>query len=264
MISDQGERFERLCQIMKRLRGPDGCAWDRQQDQHSVKTYVLEEAYEVVEAAEEANPAALKEELGDLLFLIIFMARIAEEEGKFSISEVMAGVEKKMITRHPHVFGNSTVRNAEDIRDQWLEIKSEEKSGERSSILDGVPVSLPSLLRAHRLTERAATVGFDWASPGDVMEKVDEELEEFRSAVAEGSRKKIEEELGDLLFVLVNCARSFRVNGEEALRASVEKFIRRFHHIENRMRAQGISLQRATLQEMDKFWDEAKRLETEG
>jgi tetrapyrrole methylase family protein/MazG family protein len=264
MKSDRGERFEKLCQVMERLRGPDGCVWDRQQDNHSVKTYVLEEAYEVAEAVEKVNPSALREELGDLLFLIIFMAQIAAEEEKFNISEVMAAIEEKMIRRHPHVFGDSTVRDAEDVRDRWIELKSEEKRDERSSILDGVPVSLPSLLRAHRLTERAATVGFDWAKPGDVMEKVEEELKEFRSAVTEGNREKIEEELGDLLFVLVNCARSFRVNSEEALRASIEKFIRRFHHIEERMQAQGRSIQRATLQEMDKFWDEAKRMETKG
>jgi len=264
MKSDRGEHFERLCQVMERLRRPDGCVWDRQQDNRSIKTYILEEAYEVAEAVEKENPSALREELGDLLFLIIFMAHVATEEGKFNISEVMADIEQKMIRRHPHVFGNSTVRNAEDVRDRWQQLKSEEKKDERLSVLDGVPVSLPCLLRAHRLTERAAAVGFDWTKPGDVMEKVEEELEEFRRALAEGRREKIEEELGDLLFVIVNCARSFRINSEEALRSSIAKFIRRFHHIEDRLGSQGINLQWATMEEMDKLWDEAKRLENKG
>lgn len=264
MKSDRGERFERLCQVMERLRGPDGCVWDRQQDQRSIKTYILEEAYEVAEAVEKDNPSAILEELGDLLFLLIFMAQIATEEGKFNLSEVMASIEKKMIRRHPHVFDNSTVRDAEDVRDRWFQLKSEEKKDERLSILDGIPVSLPSLLRAHRITERAAMVGFDWTKPADVMEKVEEELEEFRRAVADGKREKMEEELGDLLFVLVNIGRSFRINSEEALRASITKFIRRFHYLEDRLRAQGRSPQNATMEEMDKLWDEAKGLETKG
>ncbi len=249
---------------MERLRGPGGCVWDRQQDNRSIKTYILEEAYEVAEAVDKENPSALREELGDLLFLIIFMAQIAAEDGKFDISEVMAGIEKKMIRRHPHVFAHAKAKDAQEVRDRWHQLKAKEKKDERFSVLDGVPSSLPSLLRAHRLTERAASVGFDWTKPGDVMEKVEEELEEFRSAVSKGKCDEIEEELGDFLFVLVNLARSFRVNSEEALRASIAKFIRRFNHIEEKLRAQGSTPQQATLEEMDKFWNEAKRLESDG
>jgi len=249
---------------MERLRGPGGCAWDHQQDNRSIKTYILEEAYEVAQTLDEENPSALREELGDLLFLIIFIAQIAAEDGKFDISNVMAGVEEKMIRRHPHVFGDTTAANVQEIRDRWHQLKAKEKKDERFSVLDGVPNSLPSLLRAHRLTERAAAVGFDWTKPGDVMEKVEEEFEEVRSAVSKGNRDEIGEELGDLLFVLVNLARSFRIHSEEALRASIAKFIRRFHYIEEKLRAQGISPQQATVEEMDKFWNEAKRLEVDG
>jgi tetrapyrrole methylase family protein/MazG family protein len=247
-----------LVRIMAELRGEKGCPWDREQTRESLRPFIIEEAYEVLEAIDEGKPESIKEELGDLLFQIVFQSRIAEEKGEFGISDVIENIGKKMISRHPHVFGDAACSTSEQVIANWEEHKKREGK-QRASILEGVPKELPALLRAHRLQARASRVGFDWERPEDVLAKLDEEVAEFKDAVNRKEKSGIEDELGDILFVIVNISRFIGVNPEDALRKTISKFISRFRHIEMAAADTGRKLSDLSLAEMDVLWDEAKK-----
>jgi tetrapyrrole methylase family protein/MazG family protein len=249
-----------------RLRSPEGCPWDRSQKKEDIAHYLLEEAYEVIEEIDGGSPPALMEELGDLLFQILFLARMAEEAKEFDIAGVLNAITEKMIRRHPHVFSNSSVNSVEEVRNNWDRIKKdvEHKGFDNARLFDDVPRSLPTLARAQRITARASAVGFDWSNAAEVLKKVDEELGEFRTALEKGDQEEMHDEAGDLLFTLVNLCRFVRVDAESALRTSLAKFARRFAHIERELAAQGKTPADSTLAEMDRLWNEAKKKSTEG
>lgn len=249
--------FLEFLKIMERLRGKGGCPWDKEQTRESLKPFILEEAYELIEAIDGGDPEKIKEELGDLLFQVVFQCQIAKEKGEFEISEVIEKIGKKLISRHPHVFGDAECRTSDEVAVQWEEQKKREGKL-RASILEGVPKALPALLRAHRLQDRAARVGFDWEKVEDVLKKLDEELKEFNKALETKKQDEIKHEFGDILFMLVNVSRFIGVNPEDALRKTIAKFISRFHYIERNAADQGRKLSEMTLEEMDKLWDEAK------
>jgi tetrapyrrole methylase family protein/MazG family protein len=252
--------FPDLVALMAKLRGRNGCPWDLKQTPESLKPFLIEECYEVIDALDEGSSEKIKEELGDLLFQIIFHARIAEEEGKFTISDVIAGINDKMVRRHPHIFGNTQVSSDEEVIENWEKIKKKEKGyAERKSILEGVPRHLPSLLRAHSLQERVARVGFDWSSVEEALPKLEEEMAEFKESLKKEDTAGIEEELGDIFFMLVNISRFLGVNPENALRKTISKFIQRFRYIEERAATAGKSLGEMTLEEMETLWQESKR-----
>jgi len=247
-----------LIKIMSALRGENGCPWDREQTMESLKPFIVEEAYEVLEAIDEKNPEAVKEELGDLLFQIVFQCQIAREKGEFEMADVIDKIGKKMIARHPHVFGDADYKTTAEVLVHW-EAQKKREGKLRESLLEGVPKTLPSLLRAHRLQDRASRVGFDWEKVDDVMKKLDEEIGEFREALEKKEEDAIEEELGDVLFMLVNISRFIGVNPEDALRKTISKFISRFRYIEMSAADTGRKLSEMTLTEMDALWDEAKK-----
>lgn len=251
--------FSDLIELMARLRGQGGCPWDKKQTPQTLKPFLIEECYEVVDAIEEGAPDKVKEELGDLLFQILFHARIAEEAGQFSIKDVISAIHEKMIRRHPHVFGNEKLDTDKDVLANWEEIKKKEKAHEnRKSILEGVPRTLPSLLRAHRLQERAARVGFDWKHLNEALPKLDEEIDEFKESLKQQDAEGIEEELGDVFFMLVNISRFIGVDPEEALRKTIAKFVHRFRYIEKNAADSGRSLSDMSLEEMDRLWEKSK------
>ena len=250
--------LDELIKIMSALRGEKGCPWDREQTMESLKPFIVEEAYEVLEAIDEKNPEAVKEELGDLLFQIVFQCQIAKEKGEFEMSDVIEKIGRKMIARHPHVFGDADYKTSAEVLVHW-EAQKKREGKQRESLLEGVPKTLPSLLRAHRLQDRAARVGFDWDKVGDVMKKLDEEIGEFKEAMEKNNEDAIEEELGDVLFMLVNISRFIGVNPEDALRKTISKFISRFRYIEMASADSGRTLSDMTLAEMDALWDEAKK-----
>jgi tetrapyrrole methylase family protein / MazG family protein len=265
--SDRAEtKFRELLDLISRLRSPDGCPWDRSRTQADMAGYLIEEAYEVLEAIDGEAPSALKEELGDLLFQILFIARMAEEAGEFDIAAVLAAVREKMIRRHPHVFGDARADSVDAVRLNWEQIKKEQehKGADKARLCDGIPRSLPTLAKVQRITARAAEVGFDWPDTDGVLKKVDEELSEFRNALAKADPKAMAEEAGDLLFTLVNLCRFAGVDAEAALRISLGKFTGRFAYIERELAAQGKTPADSTLAEMDRLWNEAKRKPTEG
>lgn len=243
---------------MTLLRSNDGCPWDKVQTSESIKPYLIEETYEVIEAIDEKDPVKMKEELGDLLLQVVFHAQIAKDRGEFDINDVIDKISDKMVSRHPHVFGDAKFETPEEVTKQWQDRKREEGKL-KDSALEGVPKELPSLLRAHRLQSRAAKVGFDWAKVEDVFGKLDEELEEFKEALEKKDKKEIEDELGDIFFVLVNISRFVGVNAEEALRKTISKFISRFRYIEMTAADEGRQLSDMTLEEMDALWNEAKK-----
>ncbi len=254
--------FEKLVDIMSALRAENGCPWDREQTRESLKPFLVEETYEVLEAIDEGSPEKMKEELGDLLFQIVFHCQIAKERGEFDARDVIAKISEKMRGRHPHVFGGARFETPEEVLKQWEERKKEEGKG-RESILEGIPKELPSLLRAHRIQSRAARVGFDWKRVEDVLKKLDEEVGEFQDALQRRDQSGIEDELGDIFFVLVNISRFVGVNPEDALRKTISKFISRFRYIEMKSADSGKALSTMTLEEMDRLWDEAKEKEAE-
>jgi tetrapyrrole methylase family protein/MazG family protein len=251
------ESFQKLVDIMTRLRSEDGCPWDRVQTSETLKPYLIEETYELIEAIDEKDPVKIKEELGDLLLQIVFHAQIAKDQEEFDINDVVEGISSKMVSRHPHVFGDAKFETPEDVTKQWQDRKKEEGKFKESA-LEGVPKELPSLLRAHRLQSRAAKVGFDWEKVEDVFGKLDEELKEFKIALEKKDKSEIEDELGDIFFVLVNISRFVGVNAEEALRKTITKFITRFRYIEMKAADEGRQLSEMPLEEMDALWDEAK------
>lgn len=250
--------------VMARLRSPGGCVWDIEQTHLSLRRYIVEEVYEVLEAIELADGVKLCEELGDLLLQIVFHARVAEESGGFTMQDVVDTVTEKMVRRHPHVFGEITVRDAAEVVVNWDKIKKREKAGERTNVLDGIPIGLPSLMAAFKLQAKAAKVGFDWVDIGPVWDKVAEELSELREAVAlpEPQRsQRAEDELGDVLFAVVNLARFMGIEPETALNAANNKFRRRFSHIEAALAAQNRRWEDMDLAELDVLWEEAKEKE---
>ena len=255
--------LQELLDIIARLRAPEGCLWDRHQKIADVGKFLIEEAFEVLDAIEREAPGDLKEELGDLLFQILFIARITEEEGAFDIHDVITDITEKMIRRHPHVFGDEKVENVEDIRANWEDIKQrlELKGDREGSLLRGVPLALPALLRAEKVTKEASKAGFDWEDVEGVIQKIDEELDELKQALSSNNKDRIRDELGDILLSFVNLGRFAGVNSEEALRFSTQKFIKRFKFIEDRFREKGKSFSGASLEEMDALWNEAKKLE---
>ena len=257
-----GDLFAELVRIMEQLRGEKGCPWDREQTHESLKPFLIEEAYEALEAMEANDQEKFREELGDLLFQIVFHTQISKEQGQFTMNQLLEKITEKMIRRHPHVFSDVLVADAQEVLFNWEEIKRKEK-GEKGagSALDGIPRDLPSLLRAHRLQDRASRLGFDWLDVEGAYAKTEEEMGELRSALREGDRRRMEEELGDLLFSLVNIARFIEVNPEEALRKAIGRFIQRFRHIEESFRLQGREIQKGDLGEMEKLWQEAKQKE---
>jgi len=248
---------------MARLRGEGGCPWDKQQTHATLKPYLVEETYEVLEAIDTGSPEKLREELGDLLLQIVFHAQIAREEGHFDLEGVARAINEKLIRRHPHVFGDRRVKGVDEVLVNWERLKEDEYAEERSSALAGVPSALPALMRAQKLQAKAAKVGFDWPDLAGALSKLEEELREFLAVLAEAEpdRGRLMDEFGDLLFALVNVARFLAIDAEEALRQTTEKFCRRFRHIEEAAHTRGRRLTEMELAEMDTFWEEAKKLE---
>ena len=265
LIFDRTAGLERLQEIMRRLRAPDGCPWDRVQTYESIAPYTIEEACEVADAIERQSMPDLVEELGDLLLQVVYHARIAEEEGSFAFQHVVCAVSDKMLRRHPHVFGTEPGgQKADPDTVDWEGLKAAERAAKgevRDSILDGVPVTLSGLTRATALTRRAAKVGFDWTDPRDVLDKVSEEAAELVDEIGNADQARMQEEYGDLLFVMANLARHLDVDPETALRGANEKFNRRFRFVENTLKSEGRSPEEASLEEMDALWDRAKALE---
>ena len=252
-----GELFEKLLHVMDELRGPQGCPWDKEQTPASLVPCLLEEAYEVIGAIDSGDAAHLKEELGDLLLQVVFHSRIGKEEKTFTIDEVIRHLVEKLVRRHPHVFAEGQVTEADEALRQWERIKAKEKKpGE--SLLGGVPDSLPALARAYRLGAKASRVGFDWPDIEGVLRKTEEELQELREEISRRDLKRIEEEFGDLLFSLAQAARFLEIHPEEALRKSAQKFQRRFEHMEKKISAQGKILPDCKAEELDRLWQEAK------
>jgi MazG family protein len=266
----KGQKFLELVALIDRLRGAEGCPWDREQTFDTIKPMVLEEAYEVLEALDSGNRNEFCAELGDLLFQVVFLAQMAESEGSFQIDDVVQEIVAKMIRRHPHVFGEARATSSEEVSKSWEIIKKNERAEDRPvdssvpSVLDGLP-TMSALLTANRLTGKAARVGFDWSSVGEIFVKLHEEIDELRVALeaphSETFNPEVEQELGDVLFVVVNIARFLKIDPETALRKTNRKFIQRFQHIENRLIQQGKTINESNIHEMDRLWDEAKKLD---
>lgn len=248
------EEFERLISIMHRLRKE--CPWDKKQTAHSLRQYILEEAYETVESIDNEDWDELKKELGDMLLQIVFQAEIATEKNLFSLEEIIEKINEKLIRRHPHVFGDVSVKDEKDVKNNWEQIKINEEN--RQSVLDGIPRHLSALLRAQRLQDKAANVGFDWPVVEGVIDKIKEELLELEKAISEENPEELENELGDMLFTLVNLARYHHVSAEDCLRATINKFIARFQYIERKLKENHKSIYHSSLEEMDKLWEESK------
>lgn len=263
MTQSPGVLFERILDIMRRLRGPGGCPWDREQTSISLKPYLIEEAHEVLEALEAADPGALCEELGDLLFQVVFHAELAHEKGEFEMADVLARLGEKMVSRHPHVFGDATVDSPGQALAQWEAIKQREAAaaGRRRSVIAGVPRALPSLLRAQRIQSKAARVKFDWPDARAAWAKVEEEAREAASTLNADNRARLQEELGDLLFSVVNVARLSGIDAEEALQGAIEKFRIRFTTMEDDLIARGTSVTSASPEELERSWDAVKAQE---
>jgi MazG family protein len=248
------EEFERLISIMHKLRKE--CPWDKKQTAHSLRQYILEEAYETVESIDNEDWDELKKELGDMLLQIVFQAEIATEKNLFSLEEIIEKINEKLIRRHPHVFGNVSVTDEKDVKNNWEQIKINEEN--RQSVLDGIPRHLSALLRAQRLQDKAANVGFDWPVVEGVIDKIKEELQELEKAIVEENPEELENELGDMLFTLVNLARYHHISAEDCLRATINKFIARFQYIERKLKENHKSIYHSSLEEMDKLWEESK------
>jgi MazG family protein len=260
-----GQRFQQLVGIMRTLRSEHGCEWDKQQTVKTLRPFVLQETYELLDALDRDDYAAVEHELGDFLFEAVFLAQICEEEGRFSIADSIKSIADKLIRRHPHIFdpGTTAKLTPQQVKQQWEEIKAAERkdAGEpEQTVLSGVPRSMPSLLRAYELSTRAAQVGFDWPTTDDVIDKVEEEVRELRDAVATRGAKsrEAEEEFGDLLFSLVNVARKLGIEPEAALRVANDKFQRRFDHLERSVKGDGLTLRELDLQRLDAYWHRAK------
>jgi nucleoside triphosphate diphosphatase len=258
--SGAADAFTRLVDIMARLRGPGGCPWDREQTPATLRPYLLEEAYEVLDALDRGQPDAIRDELGDLLLQVVFHAQLASEAGQFTVADVAQAIADKLVRRHPHVFGDTQVRDAHDVVRNWTRIKAEERRerGADGDAFDGVPRTLPALLRAQQVGEKARHVGLDWDAAAGVLAKVREEADELERAVADGDRRAVEDELGDLLLTLTSVARHLHVSAELSLHGAVSRFLERARHAEASARARGTSLVDLPGAERERLWDEAK------
>ena len=256
---DPGRAVTEFVGIVRRLRGPGGCPWDARQTPETLKTYVLEEAYELVEALESGDPEKIREETGDLLLHLVFISDLYQERGDFSFKEVAEGITAKMIHRHPHVFAGEEAKTREDLHRIWERAKAQEGKGQKKQALEQVSTALPALVQAQRLGEAASRLGFDWPSVQGALDKVEEEWQEFRQAMSAPPHDAREEELGDLLFALVNVGRFLNIDSEGALRRTVYKFIKRFHVVERTLVKQGKTPETATLEEMEAIWQAAKK-----
>lgn len=257
-----GEKFQKLVDIMARLRGPEGCPWDREQNFDSIKPYTLEETYEVLDAIDRRAWNELAEELGDFMLQAVFYAQMAAERKLFRIEDSLDAINQKLVRRHPHVFGEETASNPDEVLRIWGEAKAKEREAKgqgNESLLAGVPRSLPALVEAQQIASRAAKVGFDWENPEQVLEKLHEELAEIEDARRNAGQQELEGEVGDLLFVVVNLARFFKVDPEQALRKSNAKFRERFGYIERKLAERGKSPAGASIDEMESLWQEAKK-----
>ncbi|MEX0981990.1 MAG: nucleoside triphosphate pyrophosphohydrolase [Bacteroidales bacterium] len=255
---DKLEAFGRILDIMDELR--EKCPWDREQTMESLRNLTIEETYELADAIIEKDMDEVRTELGDLLLHIVFYAKIGDEEGAFDIADVIDTVNKKLVFRHPHVFGERKVAGSREVINNWEELKMKENNGTKR-VLSGVPSSLPALIKAHRIQDKVRAVGFDWANPDDVWQKVDEEIAEVRREIKAGNQRKIEDEFGDLLFSVVNAARLFDIEPETALERTNKKFMSRFSHIEENARSHGRSIKDLSLEEMEVLWVEAKEID---
>ncbi len=253
------EALERLLGVMRRLRAEDGCPWDREQTLDSLKPHLIEECYEAVDALESGDRRKLAEELGDVLLQVVFQSRVCEEEGSFAFSDVANGLIRKLVRRHPHVFGETTVSDAQEVLRNWEVIKGSEGGSTPRPAVDGLPRHLPALHKAQRLQQKVARIGFDWPTVDGAEQKIDEELREVRAAVSAGSPEQVRAELGDLLFAVVNLCRFHGCEAEDALNGAVGRFAQRFRGIEQRLQAQGKRVTDCTLDELDAIWDDVKR-----
>jgi MazG family protein len=264
-----GEKFEKLVEIMATLRGPDGCPWDKQQDVHSLKPMLVEEVYEVLEAIENNDVEGLSEELGDVLLHIVFHAQLGKETGQFDIDTVIRKISEKLIRRHPHVFGNESASTPEQVIKNWESIKAQEKAeklvnrtAEQRSLLEGIPSKLPAIYEAHQISARAARIGFDWPDIEGIFEKLQEEVRELKEVISESGeekrRERLEDEIGDMFFTVVNIARCLKVDSESALKRSNRKFKTRFQYMESELARQGKSLEETPMEEMEALWQKAK------
>jgi tetrapyrrole methylase family protein / MazG family protein len=258
-----GKEVDRFIEIIARLRGPGGCPWDREQTNKSILSCLLDETYEFFEAVEENDTAKIREELGDLLLQVALHAQIAADDKRFTIEDVAREIREKLIRRHPHVFGDTEVSGSTEVLHNWEKIKKEEKKEHRKYLVDDIPVNLPALFRAEKMQRRVARVGFDWTDMRPVLDKVIEEFNEFKEAVLSGDQSHAEEELGDIMFALVNVARHSKICAEDALRLTTKKFAKRFRYIEDHYARTGKDIHSATLEEMDKLWEESKKSEVD-
>ena len=264
-FAEAGRKFAELAAVMARLRAPGGCPWDRKQTFDSIKSYLLEEAYEVMDAIDRRDWRGLEEELGDLLLQPVFFAEMAAEQGLFGIADSLDAINRKLVRRHPHVFGDAQAETPDDVKKRWDEIKKEEKAEQGAmadgSVLDGVPRNLPALMEAEKISHKAASLGFEWPDIGGVVDKVQEEARELAAARESSDQEKIEHELGDLLFTIVNLARFLKVDPEQALRKTSTRFRNRFRHVEQGVAAVGATLRETPLDRMEALWQEAKLAE---
>jgi len=253
-------QLKRLIEIVAKLRAPGGCPWDREQTHKSILNCLLDETYEFFEAVDEDDSAKMREELGDVLLQVVLHSQIADEAKKFNIDDVAKDIGDKLIRRHPHVFGDVKAGSSDEVVRNWEQIKKSEYSEERRKyVVDDIPDALPALFRAEKMQKRAAQVGFDWKDISPVLDKVEEEFGEFRVALKNGDKVNAEEEIGDLLFALVNVARHQKISAENALRAATNKFARRFRFVEDKFKESGKDMRKATLEEMDVYWNQSKR-----
>ncbi len=260
-MMDRQYNYENLLDIVAKLREKDGCPWDQKQTHESLIPNFLEETYEVIDAIENRNVEGIKEELGDVLLQVIFHAQIAKEDKHFTMDEVIDGIAKKLVDRHPHVFANKSVEGSQEVRENWEKIKKKEKNMlTQTQVLESVPKVLPSLMRAYKVQKKAANVGFDWTEYRAARDKVDEELGELEAEIQNDNPEQIQEEFGDVLFSIVNLSRFLKVNPEIALTKSIEKFINRFRYVEQKALAQDLQLEDMTLEEMDELWEDAKKV----
>jgi len=253
------DSFCKLIKIVDTLMGDNGCPWDKVQTRESLKPYLVEETYEVLEALDANDPEKIKDELGDLLYQILFHSKISSLKGEFNFRDVINNLNEKMVRRHPHVFKEGELNTPDQVVEQWEEIKRNEKNQvSQKSILDSIPINLPSLLRAQKIQKKAAKEGFDWERINDVFDKLDEEIAEFKEAVLKKKNEDIQNEIGDIIFVITNIAKFYKIDAEEALRSTNNKFIKRFQYIEQKIEEKGKTLKGSNLQEMERYWQEAK------
>lgn len=259
-MKNTGRLFIKLANLMSRLRAKNGCPWDKKQTHRSLKPYLVEETCEVLDAINKKNPQKLKDELGDLLYQILFHSQIAKERKSFDIDDVLENVYKKLYRRHPHVFGNIRIKGADSVIDHWhrFKLKEARKKSKKHSVVSDIPHTLPALQKAGKVQRKVATVGFDWEHIHDVMDKVEEELKEVKTAIKENKTSKINEEIGDLLFAITNLSRFLDIEPENALHETINKFIRRFQKVEKLLAKQGKNIEECTLEEMEKAWNKCK------